>query len=590
MRWSQIFIPTLREEPAHVEAASHRLLVRAGYIRQLTAGVYSLLPLGQRVRLKIISLIREEMNKIGAQEFLLSALQPLELWDESGRTAAVSDVMFRVRDRKGAELALGLTHEEIFTSIARANLISYKQLPQIWYQIQTKFRDEARPRGGLLRVREFTMKDSYSFDLDSDGLDKSFQAHYEAYCRIFTRCGLSFRAVQASSGAMGGSASIEFMVLTDAGEDSLVLCDSCDYAANLESAQSKVPARDQHESAQAQSGALPLTKFPTPGIRTIRELEEFPEGAPANRQIKSLVYCAGEDLILALVQGDQEMNETKLQALLGTGSLRPAVDAEIFGALGAHAGSLGACGVVSGAGRKIKMIVADERLRHRRNMVTGANMDDFHVRNVCVERDIAVDRWDDLHTVRAGDGCIKCGGTLDIKSGLELGHVFKLGTRYSESMNAFVLGADGARLPLVMGSYGIGVERLMAAIAEMFHDEHGLSWPLSVAPFDVLIVPVYIQDKDQMSVSESLCSQLEAAGISCLLDDRDERAGVKFNDADLIGVPYRITIGKKIKLGQVELMERQKGSRLDCAIDEIAVHLQDRIISDKRAPARRPYH
>jgi prolyl-tRNA synthetase len=562
MRWSKMFIPTRRDDPAQVEAISQRLLIRAGYIRQLTAGVYNLLPLAQRVRLRVIQIIREEMNKIGGQEFVLSALQPLELWEESGRKEAVSDIMFQFKDRKGSELALGLTHEEVFTHIARTGLASYKQLPQIWYQIQTKFRDEARPRGGLLRVREFTMKDSYSFDLDSGGLDKAFELHREAYERIFTRCGLKFRAVEASSGAMGGSNSVEFMLLSQAGEDNLVLCSECDYAANIERAESRIIS-----SSDGDDGGE-LTEFSTPNIRTIKELEEFRQGAPACRQIKTLVFSADGKLVIALVQGDQELNEAKLQSALQAKTLRQATEHEIVSALGAHPGSLGACGVQSGADSKISRILADERLRGRKNMMTGANRDDFHLRNVSVERDMKIDSFADLHTVKENEGCIACGAALSMTKGLEIGHIFKLGTRYSESMNAAVLTADGVRHLLVMGSYGIGVERLIAAVAESANDEQGLSWPFAVAPFDVLIVPVNIQDDKIMSVTEQLYGLLSAAGIDVLIDDRDERAGVKFNDADLIGVPLRVTIGKKVSENKVELFVRSSKEKSDLLIEE----------------------
>lgn len=571
MRWSQLFIPTLREEPAHVEAVSHRLLLRAGYIRQLTAGVYSLLPLGQRMRLKVIEIVRQEMNRIGGQEFLLSALQPLELWEESGRRVAVSDIMFSFQDRKGFKLALGLTHEEVFTSIARNDLLSYRQLPQIWYQIQTKFRDEARPKGGLLRVREFTMKDSYSFDLDVHGLDQSFEKHHDAYLRIFNRCGLKFRAVQANSGAMGGSTSVEFMVLTPSGEDTLVLCSNCDYAANLERAESKRKIQEKN------GGHELLSEFATPGIRTIRQLEEFPQGAPADQQIKTLVYVANGELALALVQGDQELNEAKLQSLLAAGTFRQASEMEIVEALGAQPGSLGACGVRTGSGEKIKHIVADHCLSGRTKMVTGANKDDVHFRNVCVDRDIKVDTWADLHTVQAGEECIKCGGKLQLAKGLEIGHIFKLGTRYSESMNALVLGADGARTPLVMGSYGIGVERLMAAVSELCHDQQGLTLPAAVAPFQVVIIVVNSQDQVQSDTAENIYNRLKSEGIDGLLDDRDERAGVKFNDADLIGIPFRITVGKKAKDGFIELMDRATRISVDISLNEIAGTLKEKL-------------
>lgn len=571
MRWSQLFIPTLKEAPAQVEAASHKYLLRAGFIRQLTSGVYSLLPLGQLVRLKIIDIIRQEMNKIGGQEFVLSALQPLDLWIESGRLEAVSEIMFRVKDRKKADLALGLTHEEVFTSIARAGLSSYKQLPQIWYQIQTKFRDEARPKGGLLRVREFTMKDSYSFDFDQAGLDVSFDKHHDAYVSIFKKCGLDFRAVEASSGAMGGSASIEFMVLTNSGEDNLVLCTSCDYAANVERGTSKFQSR----SNETDPNKKELEKFATPQIRTIKALEEMEGGASADNQIKTLVYIADSKIVLALVQGDQEMNESKLQSAIGASTIRPATDDEIFDALNAHPGSLGACGVK--LNDTIRNIVADPRLKGRSGMTTGANIDDWHYRNVCVERDISVNIWTDLHTVRAGEECIKCGGKLDLQKGLEIGHIFKLGTRYSKTMNAHVLGADGAKNEIVMGSYGIGVERLMAAVVETSHDDKGIIWPQSIAPYDVVIVPVNSGDEKLKSLSEKLEEELSTCGISCLLDDRDERAGVKFNDAELVGIPWRITAGKKVSEGIVELFDRKNKTSTDIAIEKVREVLEEKL-------------
>jgi len=571
MRWSQLFIPTLKEAPAQVEAPSHKYLLRAGYIRQLTAGVYSLLPLGQLVRLKIIEIIRQEMNKIGGQEFLLSALQPLDLWIESGRLDAVSEIMFRLKDRKKADLALGLTHEEVFTSIARSCLSSYKQLPQIWYQIQTKFRDEARPKGGLLRVREFTMKDSYSFDLDQAGLDASFDKHHDAYVNIFKRCGLDFRAVEASSGAMGGSASIEFMVLTNSGEDNLVLCTNCDYAANVERGESKF----NQKSESGESNSKELEKFATPKIRTIKALEEMEGGAIASNQIKTLVYVADSKIVLALVQGDQELNESKLQSAIGASTIRPAVEDEIFKALNAHPGSLGACGVK--LNETIVNIVADSRLKNRCGMTTGANIDDWHYRNVNTDRDIEVTIWTDLHTVKAGEACIKCGGKLDLQKGLEIGHIFKLGTRYSKIMNAHVLGVDGAKNDIVMGSYGIGAERLMAAVVEVSHDDKGIIWPQSITPYDVVIVPVNIGDETLKTLSEKMEAELTACGMSCLLDDRDERAGVKFNDAELIGIPWRVTVGKKVSQGMVELFDRKNKISTDIAIEKVREVLEEKL-------------
>jgi prolyl-tRNA synthetase len=569
MRWSKMFIPTLREDPANAEAVSHRLLMRAGYIRQLTSGVYLLLPLAQLVRQKIIAIIRQEMNRIGANEFLLSALQPIEIWEESGRLSSVSDVIFRLKDRKGSELALGLTHEEVFTSIARTSLVSYRQLPQMWYQIQTKFRDEARPKGGLLRVREFTMKDSYSFDINEAGLDQSFDLHRTAYERIFNRCELKFRAVQADSGAMGGNDSVEFMVETSAGEDVLVLCSECGYGANLEKACSRT---DQHCADHEQDvveGSAELLEFATPGIRTIRALAEFVDFAPADRQLKTLVYKTDRGLIIAVVRGDQELNEAKLRSALMTSILEPASEEEIHDAMGAYPGSLGACGVIAGEGKKISVIVADPRVQGKMDMVTGANKDDVHLKNVMVSRDIAVDRWVDLHLVKGGEACTICGGILTLAKGLEIGHIFKLGSRYSSIMDAQVLGADGNRQPILMGSYGIGVERLMAAVVELYHDQQGLKWPLSVAPFSVLIVPLNMQDRQQMEAAESIYQRVQDAQMDALFDDREERAGVKFNDADLIGVPYRITIGRKISTGIVELFDRHTKSSVDVAVDQI---------------------
>jgi prolyl-tRNA synthetase len=423
MKWSNFFIPTLREDPADAEVVSHRLLVRAGYIRQLTAGVYSLLPLAQRVRLKVVNIIREEMNRIGAQEFLLPAIHPAEVWKESGRWEVMGDNMFRLKDRKGAEMALGMTHEEIFTTIARHTLRSYRQLPQVWYQIQTKFRDEARPKSGLLRVREFTMKDAYSFDVDFAGLDKAFDDQYNAYCAIFKRCGLKFSPVEASSGAMGGSKSTEFMVRTNAGEDLIVVCDACDYSANVEKATSKLEASNDEGGLEAPE------QFPTPGVRTIEDLVNFAGGAAADRQIKTLVYSLDGKLALILMRGDHELNETKLGDATGALEIRPAHAEEIREALGASAGSLGAVAVSGATHKLIGQIIADEALRGRKNMTTGANLDDHHLRGVDVERDIQVGQWASLRTVKAGEPCVNCGAALDVFKAVEIGHIFKLGPK-----------------------------------------------------------------------------------------------------------------------------------------------------------------
>jgi prolyl-tRNA synthetase len=563
-----MFIPTLREEPAHIDVASQRLLIRAGYIKGLMSGVYSLLPLGQRVRLKIIAIIRQEMNRIGAQEFALPALQPLELWQESGRALIAADIMFQLQDRKGSKLTLGLSHEEVLTSIARTGLLSYKQLPQIWYQIQTKFRDEPRPRGGLLRTREFTMKDSYSFDFDAQGLDKSFQLHKDAYMRIFDRCGLNCKAIEADNGAMGGSGSLEFTALTPVGEDTVVICSSCHYAANIEKAESKVEAILSTAKEEC------LQEFATVGIRTVQELADKVDGALASEQIKTLVYMADDCLVLALVQGDQELNEAKLNSALKAKVLRQAAEAEIVDALGASPGSLGACSVRTGKDCKVKSIVADCRLRGRLNMTTGANKNEVHLRGVSVERDIAVDIWADLHTVQEGEECLKCTGKLNFARGVEIGHIFKLGTRYSGCMNASVLDSNGNKQLLLMGCYGIGVERLLASIADAWQDEKGLRWPIAVAPFAVSILPVNAKSDEQIEAAERIYSLLQSSDMDCLLDDRQERAGVKFKDADLIGVPLRITIGNKIDSGEVELTNRLDGTTVTIKEQDVIKVLQ----------------
>ena len=571
MRWSRYFIPTLREDPADAEVASHKLLLRAGLIRQLSAGIYSFLPLGQRVALKVMQILREEMNAIGGQEFFLPALHPAEIWQESGRWYAIGDEMFRLKDRKGTDMCLGMTHEEVFTTIARSELRSYKQLPQVWYQIQTKFRDEARPKSGLVRIRSFIMKDAYTFDVDRAGLDKSFLDQREAYKNIFTRCGLQFLIVEASSGSMGGSESNEFMAPSTAGEDLIVSCPECGYAANLEKATSRLA-----EIADEPGPTAP-EEFPTPGVRTIEDLITFPGGAEANRQIKSLVFFAtidGESRpVLVLLRGDHQLHETKLTDSLRATAVRPAQPDEIRELLGASAGSLG------GVGAKKRTpslrIVADSALKNRRNMTTGANKDDHHLRGVDIARDIPVDEWFELRTVESGEGCPRCDkGTLQIFKGMEIGHIFKLGTKYSASMGATVLTQDGKEVPIMMGSYGIGVERIISACVEQRHDEDGIIWPKSLAPFDVVVTITNMKQDDLRGAGEKLYDELQRAGFDVLLDDRDERAGVKFKDADLIGIPYRITIGKKIVDGVVELFDRRAKKSEDVKIGEVVAALK----------------
>ena len=571
MRWSRYFIPTLREDPADAEVVSHKLLLRAGLIRQLSAGVYSFLPLGQRVAIKVMQILREEMNAVGGQEFFLPALHPGEIWQESGRWYAIGDEMFRLKDRKGTDMVLGMTHEEVFTTIARSEIRSYKQLPQVWYQIQTKFRDEARPKSGLIRIRQFIMKDAYTFDVDRAGLDKSFVEQREAYKKIFTRCGLQFLIVEASSGSMGGSESNEFMARTPAGEDLIVSCANCGYAANLEKATSRL------DQIADEPGPAEPEEFPTPGVRTIEDLTTFPGGAEANRQIKSLVFHAtidGESKpVLVLLRGDHQLQETKLSDSLRATAVRPAHPEEIRELLGASAGSLG------GVGAKKRTpslrIVADSSLQNRRNMTTGANKDDHHLRGVDIARDIPVDEWFELRTVESGEGCPRCDtGTLEVFKGMEIGHIFKLGTKYSASMGATVLTQDGKEVPIVMGSYGIGVERIMSAAVEQHHDNDGIIWPKSIAPFDVVVTITNMKQDELREAGEKLYEELQQAGLEVLLDDRDERAGVKFKDADLIGIPYRITIGKKIADGMVELFDRSAKKSEDVKIGEVVAALK----------------
>ncbi|MCB0990482.1 MAG: proline--tRNA ligase [Acidimicrobiales bacterium] len=559
MRWSNLFIPTLRDAPGDAEAASHKLLLRGGFMRQLHAGHYSMLPLGFKVHEKIAAIVRSEMNAIGGQEYQLPTMHPAALWQQSGRWEVMGDEMFRLKDRKGAELALGMTEEEVFTTLA-LELASYKQLPQIWYQIHIKFRDEPRPKSGLLRVREFTMKDSYSFDLDEAGLDKSFDLHHDAYVRIFDRLSLPAMPVEASSGAMGGSDSVEFMVPSPAGEDDVVRCRDCGYAANVERATSQLA------DIVDQPGPDAPERFATPGIRTIAALEAFEGGASAERQIKTMVMVLDGEIVLALLRGDHQLNLQKLQDATGAAEFRPATPEEALAALGANPGSLGAVGVEL-------RVVADQALAGRSNMTTGANEDDWHYRGVSVDRDIAVSQWADLREVQAGEPCLHCGNSLEIVRCIEAGHIFKLGRKYAEALDAKVLDPDGKARTIIMGSYGIGIGRAMAAIVETHHDEHGVAWPVAVAPYEAVITIASMKDERGVAEGERIYSQLRSAGIDVVLDDRDARAGVKFADAELIGIPYRVTIGKALAEGEVEVTVRATGETEKVPVGDVVERL-----------------
>jgi prolyl-tRNA synthetase len=576
MRWSKMYIPTLRDDPADAGAPSHRLLLRAGYIRQLMAGHYSLLPLAQRVRLKVIGIIREEMNAIGAQEILMPVMHPAEPWIKSGRWELMGEEMFRLKDRRGADLALGMTHEEIVATLA-TELESYRQLPQIWYQFQTKLRDEPRPKAGLLRTREFTMKDSYSFDLGPAELDVSFNAHRDAYARTFERLGIPAIQVEASNGTMGGSDSTEFICPSPTGEDLILYCPNCHYAANIEKARSRLAEID--DSPERTTVLAVPEPFATPGVRTIEDLAEQYQ-APADRQIKTLVYFLDGTLTLVLVRGDHALNEQKLVDATGAVAIRPAQPEEIRGALGALPGSLGAVGTLPARPGDYP-IIADEALRGRRGMYTGANIDDTHLRGVDVERDIAVGRWADLREAAAGEPCVNCGHELEVERGIEVGHVFKQGYKFTDAIGISVSGPDGKPFRPIMGSYGIGVERAMAAVIEVHHDDKGIIWPVAIAPFEVVVVIAQQDDAAVAAAGEQVYQSLLAAGVEVIVDDRPVRAGVKFSDAELVGIPFRVTVGKRGLVpgttGTAELTDRATGSTVQIPLDELAEHVREAV-------------
>jgi prolyl-tRNA synthetase len=583
-RWSRLFIPTLREAPADAEVASHKFLIRAGYIRQLAAGLYSFLFLGNRSMVKITRIVREEMDRIG-QEFYLPALHPREIWEASGRWQLMGDTMFRLKDRGARDMCLGMTHEEVMTEIARRELRSYKQLPQIWYQIQSKFRDEPRPKSGLLRVRQFMMKDSYSFDLDAAGLDISYHKHYDAYCRIFDRCGLKYVVVEAHSGAMGGSQSHEFMVYTDAGEDLVASCAGCGYAANLEKATSRLePVEDL-----APSGDGKPELVHTPGQKTIEDVARF-LGVSAKNKIKTLAYMIHDGVeertgqsrtraLVVLMRGDQMLNEAKLSAAIGGKEFRPMHEEEIVTLFNSPAGYLGPLQVdwaKEQADTAKPLLMVEEALRGRRNLIGGANVEEYHVKNLTPGETFQPTAYADLRNAVEGEGCPSCGQPLKIARAVEIGHIFKLGYKYSESMGARVLDPNGKEVTPIMGCYGIGLERILTASIEQGNDENGFWLPLSIAPFEVIVTPTNTADTRINNGAEKISQELDSAGFDVLLDDRDERPGVKFKDADLIGAPYRVNVGKRLADGQVEVFTRVTSTKDDVPVAGVVEHLKKR--------------
>jgi prolyl-tRNA synthetase len=549
MRWTQALIPTLKETPADAEIVSHKLLLRAGLIRKLTGGVYTFLPLGLRTMRKIEQIVREEMDRAGASEVLMPALQPTDIWQQSGRYDVMRDVLFKVRDRAKKEWVLGPTHEEVITTLVANEISSYRQLPRNFYQIQVKFRDEIRPRFGLMRAKEFIMKDAYSFDVSDEAAQGSYQKMYKAYSRIFQRCGLKAMPVEADTGAIGGKFSHEFMVPAETGENEVVYCEKGDYAANVEKATS---GRGRNPDLSGSPSASSPEKFPTPGVVTIEALSKPPYSVAAQAQIKTLVYMVASKITLVLMRGDDQANEAKLTGAFGAAEFRAATPEEIFAALGAHPGSLGAVNVTKFP------VYTDETLRGASGMTTGANEDGFHLRHVAIDRDIQVTHWADLRTVCAGEPCPNCGQPLKIQRAIEVGHVFKLGTKYSKSLNALFLDEAGQQQLAVMGCYGIGITRTLQAVIEQSNDKDGIIWPISVAPYAVCITPLAVApDTQVMQLAEKLYADLSAQGVEVIIDDRDERPGVKFKDADLVGFPIRIGIGEKsLAKGEVELKLR----------------------------------
>jgi prolyl-tRNA synthetase len=571
MKRSQLFLPTIRDVPAEAEVISHQLMLRAGLIRRTAGGVYSYLPLGHRVMQKVSQIIREEMNRAGAQEVLLPALQPAELWQESGRWPVYGKELMRLRDRHERDFCLGPTHEEVITDLVRRDVRSYRQLPLNLYQIQTKFRDEIRPRFGLMRGREFIMKDAYSFDGDDAGADESYRRMYDAYCAIFSRCGLRFSPVEAESGAIGGSYSQEFMVLADTGEDAIAVCDACRYAANVERAEIGADL-----APEPQEGGKPLERVTTPGKTTVEEVAAY-LGVPPQVVVKTLLYEADGGVIGVLVRGDRHVNEAKLAKRIQARELRLADRATIERVTGGPEGFSGPIGL-SGV-----PIVADHEVGGLSRMVVGANAPDAHYVNARSGRDFRVDRYVDVRMVNEADPCARCGKPLRIVRGIEVGHVFKLGTKYSEALGATYLDAEGQERLLVMGCYGIGVGRTAAAAIEQNHDADGIIWPMPIAPMHVTIVPVNATDSRSRETAQSLHDGLEASGVEVLLDDRDERPGVKFKDADLIGLPLRLTIGRALAAGEVELTARRSRQTTKVRVQEAVARVRQIVSAGENA-------
>jgi prolyl-tRNA synthetase len=577
MRYSEIHLPTGREIPSDAEVVSNQLMIRAGMIRKLTSGIYSYLPLGYRVIRKVEQIIREEMNKAGAQEVHLPMVQPAELWQESGRWTFYGKELLRFRDRNDRDYCLGPTHEEVITDLVRHDIKTYRQLPCNLYQIQTKFRDEVRPRFGVMRCREFGMKDAYSFDADEAGAEKSYQKMFAAYNNIFRRCGLKYRPVEADSGSIGGSFSHEFMVMAESGEDAIVFCEKCNYAANLEKAEIAKPVAD----AVVQKNRLPMESVETPDVRTIDEVSAF-LNVSSEQIVKTLIFNADGKPCAVLIRGDHEVNEIKVKNYLDAAELELADDEMIMKATGAPRGFAGAVGIKT-------RVIADYSIMNLVNMVTGANKENYHLKNVNIGRDFQVESFADLRVSQPGDACPRCGGVIKFVRGIEVGHVFKLGTKYSKAMKAAFLDRDGKEKTMIMGCYGIGIGRTVAACIEQNFDPNGIIWPMPLAPYTVIVTPVNIKESDVMKTSEDIYAELLACGVEVIIDDRDERAGVKFKDADLIGIPLRIVVGSKnLAQGRVELKIRRSGESSLYAIGEVVAQVRKIIAAEMNVADEAP--